>query len=59
VLSIAASPSVIMGITKRLFYRVDNLGFRDGIGESVKGNLEARETEDFRTAVLRYAKRAD
>jgi methylglutaconyl-CoA hydratase len=59
VLSIAASPSVAMGITKRLFYRVDNLGFRDSIGESVKGNLEARETEDFRTAVLRYATRAD
>jgi methylglutaconyl-CoA hydratase len=58
VLSIAASPSVAMGITKRLFYRVDNLGFRDGVAESVKSNLEARETEDFRTAVLRYAKRA-
>ena len=57
ILSIAASPSVAMGITKRLFYRVDNLGFRDGVAESVKGNLEARETEDFRTAVLRYAKR--
>jgi methylglutaconyl-CoA hydratase len=59
VLSIAASPSVAMGITKRLFYRVDNLGFRDSIATSVAGNLEARETEDFRTAVLRYVKRAD
>ena len=59
VLSIAASPSVAMGITKRLFYRLDNLGFRDGIGESVKGNREARETEDFRTAVVRFAKGID
>ena len=57
VLGLAAHPTASMGITKRLFYRLDLLSFRDGIAEGVQANVEARQTEDFRTAVLRFTKR--
>ncbi|MFI5311659.1 MAG: enoyl-CoA hydratase/isomerase family protein [Gemmatimonadales bacterium] len=56
VLGLAASPSTSMGFTKRLFYRLDLLSFRDGIAEGVQANVEARQTEEFRTGVLRFSK---
>jgi methylglutaconyl-CoA hydratase len=59
VLSLAASPMASMGLTKRLFYRLDMLSFRDGIAEGVQANVEARQTEDFRTGVLRFTSAKD
>lgn len=57
VLGLAANPTASMALTKRLFYRLDLLPFRDGIAESVRVNVEARQTEDFRTGVLRFTKK--
>ena len=54
VLGLAAHPTVSMGITKRLFYRLDLLSFRDGIAEGVQANVDARQTDDFRTGVGRF-----
>jgi methylglutaconyl-CoA hydratase len=51
VLGLAAHPTTSMGSTKRLFYRLDLLSFRDGIAEGVQVNVDARETDDFRTGV--------
>jgi methylglutaconyl-CoA hydratase len=56
VLGLAAHPTTSMGLTKRLFYRLDLLSFRDGIAEGVHSNAEARLSEDFRTGILRYTK---
>jgi methylglutaconyl-CoA hydratase len=54
VLGIAAHPTASMGLTKRLFYRLDLLSFRDAIAEGVQTNVEARGTDEFRTAVARF-----
>jgi methylglutaconyl-CoA hydratase len=51
VLGLASSPMSSMGLTKRLFYRLDLLSFRDGIAEGVSANVEARQTEAFRTGI--------
>lgn len=57
VLGLAANPSAAMALTKRVFYRLDLLSFRDGIAEGVQANVEARQTDDFRTGVLRFTKK--
>ena len=57
VLGIAASPTTTVGATKRLFYRLDLLSFRDGIAEGVQANVDARQTDDFRTGVSRFLKK--
>ncbi len=59
VLSLAASSSVAMGITKRLFYRLDGVPFREGIAEGVRSTSEARATEDFRTGIQQFLKRGE
>ncbi|MGH7654657.1 MAG: enoyl-CoA hydratase/isomerase family protein [Gemmatimonadaceae bacterium] len=51
VLGLASHPVSSMGLTKRLFYRLDLLSFRDGIAEGVSANVEARQTEAFRTGI--------
>lgn len=51
VLGLASHPMSSMGLTKRLFYRLDLLSFRDGIAEGVASNVEARQTEAFRTGI--------
>jgi methylglutaconyl-CoA hydratase len=51
VLGLASHPMSSMGLTKRLFYRLDLLSFRDGIAEGVSANVEARQTEAFRTGI--------
>jgi hypothetical protein len=45
-----------MGLTKRLFYRLDLLSFRDGIAEAITANVEARETDAFRTGILSHTR---
>ena len=56
VLGLAAHPVTSMGSTKRLFYRLDLLSFRDGIAEGVQTNVDARQTDDFRTGVGQFLK---
>ncbi len=56
VLGLASSPMSSMGLTKRLFYRLDLLSFRDGIAEGIEANVEARETEAFRTGILSHTR---
>lgn len=42
-------------LTKRLFYQLDTVDFRGGIAAGIRTNLEARETDDFRAGVQRFA----
>ena len=56
VLGLASNPMSTMGLTKRLFYRLDLLSFRDGIAEGVAANVEARQTEAFRTGILSHTR---
>ncbi len=56
VLGLASSPMSSMGLTKRLFYRLDLLSFKDGITEGITSNVEARQTEAFRTGILSHTR---
>jgi methylglutaconyl-CoA hydratase len=56
VLGIASNPMSSMGLTKRLFYRLDLLSFRDGIAEGVSANVEARQTDAFRTGIRSHVR---
>ena len=56
VLGLASHPVSSMGLTKRLFYRLDLLSFRDGIAEGVSANVEARQTEAFRTGIRSHTR---
>jgi methylglutaconyl-CoA hydratase len=46
VLGLASHSSLGMAYTKRLFYALDGMGFRDSIDEGVKTNAEVRATEE-------------
>ena len=46
VLGLAAHSSTGMSYTKRLFYALDGMGFRDSIDEGVKTNAEVRASGD-------------
>jgi methylglutaconyl-CoA hydratase len=54
---IATSPPTALAITKRLFYGLDGLDFREGIALGAKTNVEARSTDDFREGLKRFAAR--
>lgn len=56
VLGLASHPMSSMALTKRLFYRLDLLSFRDGIAEGVSANVEARQTDAFRTGMRSHAR---
>jgi methylglutaconyl-CoA hydratase len=58
VLGLASHPTTSMGLTKRLFYHLDLLPFRDGIAEGVAANVEARQTEAFRTGIRSHTRDA-
>jgi methylglutaconyl-CoA hydratase len=58
VLGLASHPMTSMGLTKRLFYRLDLLSFRDGIAEGVTASVEARQTEAFRTGIRSHTRGA-
>ena len=57
VAELEASPPSAAAITKRLFYGLDGLDFREGIALGAKTNVEARSTEDFRQGVKRFTNR--
>jgi methylglutaconyl-CoA hydratase len=54
---LARSPKTAMALTKWLFYKLDELGFNDGIAAGVVTNVEARATEDFRSGVRAFVSR--
>ena len=57
VAELEASPATAAALTKRLFYALDGLDFREGIALGAKTNVEARSTEDFRQGVKRFTTR--
>ncbi|HVS59837.1 MAG TPA: enoyl-CoA hydratase/isomerase family protein [Gemmatimonadaceae bacterium] len=54
---LAAQPASAMAATKSLFYKLDNLGFLDGISAGIIANADARSTSDFREGVKRFTSR--
>jgi methylglutaconyl-CoA hydratase len=51
-----ADPSA-MAATKKLFYKLDNLGFLDAISAGIVANADARTTPAFREGVKRFTSR--
>jgi methylglutaconyl-CoA hydratase len=54
---LAATPAEALKMTKRLFYELDGMGFDDGIALAARINVEARDTNDFREGIRRFAPR--
>jgi methylglutaconyl-CoA hydratase len=54
---LAKQPRSAMAATKSLFYKLDNLGFLDGISAGIVANADARATDDFREGVRRFTNR--
>jgi methylglutaconyl-CoA hydratase len=54
---LAKQPAGAMAMTKTLFYKLDNLGFLDGISAGIIANADARATSDFREGVRRFTSR--
>ncbi|MEP6857674.1 MAG: enoyl-CoA hydratase/isomerase family protein [Gemmatimonadales bacterium] len=54
---LAAAPASAMAATKTLFYRLDTLGFLDGISAGIVANADARATPAFREGVKRFTRR--
>ena len=54
---LAAAPASAMAATKTLFYKLDTLGFLDGISAGIVANADARSTPAFREGVKRFTSR--
>lgn len=54
---LAAAPSSAMAATKMLFYKLDSLGFLDGISAGIVANADARATSEFREGLKRFINR--
>lgn len=54
---LAAVPPSAMAATKTLFYKLDTLGFLDGISAGIVANADARATPAFREGVERFMKK--
>jgi methylglutaconyl-CoA hydratase len=54
---LADAPSSAMAATKTLFYKLDTLGFLDGISAGIVANADARATPAFREGVKRFTGR--
>jgi len=55
--NLAAAPPSAMAATKTLFYKLDTLGFLDGISAGIVANADARATPAFREGVKRFTSR--
>jgi enoyl-CoA hydratase/carnithine racemase len=55
--TLAAAPASAMAATKTLFYKLDTLGFLDGISAGIVANADARATPAFREGVKRFTSR--
>jgi methylglutaconyl-CoA hydratase len=51
------APPSAMAATKTLFYKLDTLGFLDGISAGIVANADARATPAFREGVKRFTSR--
>jgi methylglutaconyl-CoA hydratase len=54
---LAKQPTGAMAATKSLFYKLDDLGFLDGISAGIVANADARATSEFREGVKRFTRR--
>ncbi len=54
---LADAPASAMAATKSLFYKLDMLGFLDGISAGIVANADARSTPAFREGVKRFTNR--
>jgi methylglutaconyl-CoA hydratase len=54
---LANQPTSPMAATKTLFYKLDNLGFLDGISAGIIANADARSTSEFREGIKRFTSR--
>jgi len=54
---LADAPPSAMAATKTLFYKLDALGFLDGISAGIVANADARSTTAFREGVKRFTTR--
>jgi methylglutaconyl-CoA hydratase len=54
---LAAAPPSAMAATKTLFYKLDTLGFLDGISAGIVANADSRSTPAFREGVKRFTSR--
>ena len=54
---VSRAPTTALALTKWLFYKLDELGFADGVAAGVVTNVEARATEDFRDGVRAFLAR--
>lgn len=54
---LAEAPASAMASTKTLFYKLDTLGFLDGISAGIVANADARATPAFREGVKRFSSR--
>lgn len=55
--TLADAPASAMAATKTLFYKLDTLGFLDGISAGIVANADARATSAFREGVQRFTSR--
>jgi methylglutaconyl-CoA hydratase len=55
--TLADAPASAMAATKTLFYKLDTLGFLDGISAGIVANADARATPAFREGVKRFTSR--
>lgn len=55
--TLADAPASAMAATKTLFYKLDTLGFLDGISAGIVANADARATPAFREGVRRFTSR--
>jgi methylglutaconyl-CoA hydratase len=55
--TLADAPVSAMAATKILFYKLDNLGFLDGISAGIVANADARSTPEFREGITRFINR--
>ena len=55
--TLAAASASALAATKTLFYKLDNMGFLDGISAGIVANADARATDDFRAGVNRFTDR--
>jgi len=54
---LADAPESAMAATKTLFYKLDTLGFLDGLSAGIVANADARSTSAFREGVKRFTSR--
>lgn len=55
--TLAAASASALAATKTLFYKLDDMGFLDGLSAGIVANADARSTTDFRDGVKRFTAR--